>query len=176
MANHKLLASIILKWEGGWANDPTDMGGMTIKGITMETYKSYCLSKGKPQPTPEALRNISEQEWFDIFKAMYWDRWHADAISNQSVANILVDWVWASGSWGIKIPQRLLGTTEDGIVGSKTLTLLQAQDSETFFNKIKEERLKFVDDIVRRKPEQAKFIKGWKNRINEFHFSESCER
>lgn len=39
MANHKLLAPIILKWEGGWVNDPTDMGGMTMKGITMETYK-----------------------------------------------------------------------------------------------------------------------------------------
>lgn len=172
MANHKLLAPIILKWEGGWANDPTDRGKMTMKGITMETYKSYCLAKGKSLPTPEALRNISKQEWFDIFKAMYRDRWQGDAIGSQSIANILVDWVWASGVWGIKIPQRLLGIAQDGIVGSKTLALLEAQNSEAFFNKVKEARLKFVDDIVRRKPEQAKFIKGWKNRINEFHFAD----
>lgn len=170
MANHKLLAPIILKWEGGWANDPTDRGGMTMKGITMETFATYCRKKNRAMPTPDELRNISQEDWFDIFKTMYWDRWHADAVSNQSVANILVDWVWASGVWGIKLPQRLLGVPDDGIVGPNTLKVLEVQNPAEFFDKVKAERLKFVDDIVSRKPEQVKFLKGWKNRINEFNF------
>lgn len=101
---------------------------------------------------------------------MYWDRWQADRIANQSLANILVDWVWASGVWGIKIPQRLLGVAQDGIVGPVTLAHLAAQDPAEFFALVHAERLKFVDDIVRRKPSQVRFIRGWKNRINEFKF------
>lgn len=60
MANHKLLVPTILKWEGGWANDPLDQGGATMKGVTIGTYTEYCRRKGRP---PEQLRNISEAEW-----------------------------------------------------------------------------------------------------------------
>jgi hypothetical protein len=35
---------------------------------------------------------------------MYWDKWKADKIENQSIANLLVDWVWTSGKWGIIFP------------------------------------------------------------------------
>ena len=34
-------------------------------------------------------------------------------------ANTLVDWLWCSGAWGIKIPQKILGLKVDGIVGEK---------------------------------------------------------
>jgi len=50
----------------------------------------------------------------------YWERWQADRIRNQSVAELLVDWVWASGINGIKIPQQMLNLKPDGIVGEKT--------------------------------------------------------
>lgn len=68
---------------------------------------------------------------------MYWDRWQADRIENQSVANILVDWVWASGVHGIKRPQKILGVTVDGIVGDKTIAALNAMDPMSLFFKIK---------------------------------------
>lgn len=167
MAKAELLKPFILKWEGGFVNDPIDKGGATNKGVTIGTFRQF-YGKGA---TVEQLKCITDEQWLHIFKAGYWDRWKADCITNQSVANILVDWVWASGVWGIKIPQRVLGVTEDGIVGEKTIAALNAQNPVDFFAKIKTERIKFVDDIVRRNPEQVRFIKGWKNRINEFNFS-----
>ena len=36
----------------------------------------------------------------------------------------LVDWVWGSGVWGLKIPQDMLGVKADGQVGPKTLAVL----------------------------------------------------
>jgi lysozyme family protein len=51
MADYKKLIPHILKWEGGWANDSVDKGGPTMKGITLNTYKSYCKMKGKSVPT-----------------------------------------------------------------------------------------------------------------------------
>lgn len=98
MANVEKLVPFILKWEGGFVNDPDDLGGATNRGVTLATYAQYCKKKGYPVPTDERLKNLSEREWAEILKTMYWDRWKADKIVNQSVANILVDWVWASGA------------------------------------------------------------------------------
>jgi len=59
----------------------------------------------------------------------------------------------------------------DGIVGSKTMAALNSQNPAEFFVRIKDERIKFVEDIVRRNPTQGRFLKGWKNRINDIKFS-----
>lgn len=60
-------------------------------------------------------------------------------LKNQSIANILVDWYWGSGKWGIVIPQRILGLTADGVVGPKTLDKINQEiekDAEALFDKI----------------------------------------
>ena len=107
----------------GFANDPDDAGGATMCGITIATYKAYCKRKGYPVPTVFSLRNITYERWRDVLKMLFWDRWKADDIKSQALANNLVDWVWASGVNGIKIPQRLLGVTQDGIVGPKPASI-----------------------------------------------------
>ena len=91
MAKVELLAPYIKKWEGGFVNDPTDRGGATNKGVTLSTYTQYCKRKGYPRPTVDRLRRLTDAEWLDILKSMYWDRWQADRIESQCVANILVD-------------------------------------------------------------------------------------
>lgn len=168
MANHKILAQFIRKWEGGFANDPCDLGGATMAGITLATYRSvYGQSK-----TVEDLKRMTDEEWMTIFKRYYWDKWHADDIKSQSVANILVDWVWASGAYGIKIPQRVLGVAVDGIVGSKTLEAVNSRDSLSLFNLIKKERKEFIDRICQTRSQNRKFKKGWLNRLNDIRYND----
>ena len=41
MANAKLLQPFILRWEGGFVNDPLDRGGATNKGITIGTFRQF---------------------------------------------------------------------------------------------------------------------------------------
>lgn len=41
----KKALAFVLKWEGGYSNNPNDKGGMTFKGITQTTYNSYLKSK-----------------------------------------------------------------------------------------------------------------------------------
>ena len=170
MANVEKLAPFILKWEGGFINDPDDLGGATNKGVTLSTYMQYCRKKGYPVPTVERLKNLSDREWTEILKTMYWDRWKADQIESQSVANILVDWVWASGNYGIKIPQRLLGVAVDGIVGPKTIDAVNSRNPRELFDMIKIARFDFIEDICRKRPANNKFKRGWLNRINDFVF------
>lgn len=170
MANSSKLIPFILQWEGGFVNDPDDLGGATNKGITIDTFTEYKKRKGQKAPTVTDLKNISDAEWRDVFKSLYWDRWIADEIKSQAVANILVDWVWASGSHGIKRPQRLLGVKADGIVGKQTIAALNAMDAATLFKMIKDDRAKFIDEICKARPKNEKYRKGWMNRINAIRY------
>lgn len=173
MADVRKLVPIILKWEGGFVNDPDDLGGATNKGVTIGTYTQYRKSKNLSAPTVEDLKNILDDEWMDILKTLYWDRWKADSINNQSIANILVDWVWASGVLGVKRPQRMLGVSDDGIVGAKTLEALNGySNQQELFAGVKADRVTFIDEICLKRPANGKFKRGWLNRLNDFKFSE----
>lgn len=166
MADPKKLIPFILKWEGGFVNDPDDLGGATNKGITIGTFGEYRKRKGLPSPTVQDIKSLSDKDWYEIFKTLYWDRWKADEIKSQSVADILVDWVWASGVHGIKRPQCILGVAADGIVGAKTIAAINAADPKKLFDAIKADRAKFIDEICKARPKNEKYRRGWMNRIN----------
>lgn len=186
MANVDILLPFILKFEGGFVNDPADSGGATNKGVTIATWRSVGYDKdGDGDIDVQDLKLISNKDVRDrVLKPHYWDRWKADQIQSQKIANILVDWVWGSGANGIKIPQRLLGVAVDGIVGAKTLAAVNAADPDVLFDRIYQARERFLHDItnqsianyekkIKRKATNAelmkhtkkRFIKGWLNRL-----------
>lgn len=154
----------------GYANDPDDLGGATMVGVTIATYTEYCRRKGYPRPTVERLRSMTYDQWLDILKTMFWDQWKADEIANQSVAEILVDWVWASGKYGITIPQKVLGVTVDGVVGPKTLAAVNAQNQAQLFARIVAERKAYIDRICASRPVNNKYKRGWLRRLNALTF------
>ena len=168
------LAPLILKYEGGFVNDPLDRGGATNMGVTVNAWKLLGYDKNGDGIINDADMKLLSKDDFKFVLRKYWDKWKADEIKNQSIANILVDWYWGSGKWGIVIPQRILGLTADGIVGPKTITRLNElidSDAESLFYKIYAAREKFLDDIVKNNPSQKKFLKGWKNRLADFKYS-----
>ncbi|QCW20366.1 peptidoglycan domain protein [Flavobacterium phage FPSV-S1] len=171
MAQIKNLAPKIARWEGGYVNDKTDRGGATNMGVTLGTWRQIGYDKDGDGDIDAIDIKLLNTKDFEAVLRQYWNRWQADKIVNQSIAEILVDWVWGSGKWGIIIPQRLLGLEEDGVVGAVTLLKINSQDPETIFKLIFEARVKFLKDIVKRDQKQAKFIKGWLNRLSDFKFS-----
>jgi lysozyme family protein len=172
MANVNLLSPIIRKWEGGFVNDPLDNGGATNMGVTLSTWRSVGYDKdGDGDIDDKDIKALTPDDFTKVLK-VFWDRWKADQINNQSVANILVDWVWGSGKWGIKIPQRILGVQDDGVVGQHTLDTLNAQDPKAIFDKIFQARVHFLNDICVHNPSQNRFLHGWMNRLNSFQFSD----
>jgi lysozyme family protein len=190
MANIEHFIPFIIKWEAGiskksnetneslfqrarktgWADDPDDLGGQTMVGVTMATYEEYCRRKGYPKPTTGRLMDLSYNDWKSILKMLYWDRWNADEIKSQSIAEIVCDFVWASGVHGIKVPQDLVGVIPDGIVGPKTLAAVNSRNPRELFDQIKIARFDFIEDICRKRPANNKFKRGWMNRINDIKF------
>lgn len=188
MAKIELLIPYIKKWEGGFVNDTADRGGATNMGVTIGTWRQVGYDKdGDGDIDIYDLKLLTTDEMIcRVLKPHYWDRWKADTIKSQKVANILVDWVWGSGAHGILIPQRLLGVKVDGIVGEKTLEALNAQDPDKFFQLVFDARKQFLQDItdgsvkryearIGRKATQAelmkhtnkRFLKGWLNRLED---------
>lgn len=168
MANYKELVPFILKWEGGYCNNKNDGGGATNKGVTLATFRQYY---GKDK-TAADLKKITNEQWMHIFKVGYWDQWHADDITSQSVANMLVDWLWHSGSYGIRLPQKVLKVEIDGVVGSRTIAAVNAADPKELFGKLKQERLDFFDRLCTNSPKNRTFLQGWRNRVNALKYAE----
>lgn len=168
MARAERLIPFILKWEGGYVNDPLDRGGATNKGITIGTFRHFY---GK-SATIEQLQNMSDAQWEKIFLVGYWRPFKADLIKNQAVANICVDWAWASGATtAIRQVQKLLGVTADGIVGDITIGAINKREPQALFKEIRKARIDFINAIVRNNPSQARFSRGWLNRINDIEFN-----
>lgn len=166
MANYKKLKPIILKWEGGYAGNADGMT-CTMKGVTLATFRKYYGNK----KTCSDLKKITDDQWDSIFINGYWNKWLADNINNQSIANLLVDWVWTSGVYGIKYPQQVLGVTADGIVGPKTLAAINDDcNQKALFQRLWERRKKHFESIAKNGKQQ--FLKGWLNRLNDFKYQE----
>lgn len=169
MANYKVLKPKIIKWEGGFVGN-IDGKIATNKGVTLETFQHFFGSN----KTPEDLKHITDAQWDYIFIQGYWNRWRANEIKSQSIANLLVDWVWASGVYGIKYAQIVLNVQPDGKVGPKTLAAIDNwKDKKDLFSKLWQKRKYHFEHIAAMDPRKTKFLKGWLNRLNDFKFEDS---
>lgn len=175
MANFSLFFPKIFTHEGGYQNDPADSGNYyngkligTNMGISAPTLAVYL----KRAPTVDDMKAVTKDTVLKIMKGWYWDKWRADLINNQSVAEILVDWVWASGGDGITIPQEIIGVDPDGVVGQVTINTLNQWDQRLLHSEIQQARLQFIDLVCERSPKNLRFKKGWITRVNSFRYHE----
>ncbi len=174
MAKLEKLIPLIEKWEGGYVNDPDDKGGPTNMGVTLKTWQKCGYDKnGDGVIDKQDLRLVTRDEMIQvILKPHYWDVWQADKIRNQSVANLLVDWLWCSGPRTIVIIQHLLDLKTDGIVGKKTLRAINSYpNQEKLHLQIKTARIYFIDKLCEIEAKNNKFKRGWKNRISDFSYT-----
>src|SRR5258708_4447479 len=100
MANFNLYWSKVLFCEGSskFTDAPADNGGATKYGVTLNTLEIW---RNNPNCGVDSVKSLTEAEAENICKSLFWDKWKADDIINQSIAEILVDWEWTSGKWGI---------------------------------------------------------------------------
>lgn len=174
MADIDKLSSIIVAHEAGYQCMPEDKGNYNSRGelvgtkygISAPAYEKYF---GKI-PSKTDMQNLTSKDYSVVLRN-YWNMWKADLIENQSIANLLVDWTYNSGVWGIKKPQEALGLKVDGKVGQDTLMAVNASNREETFNKIWNARKRFIESICEQTPSQKKFIKGWMNRLSSFKFN-----
>ena len=166
MAELDKLLPFIEKWEGGYVNDPNDLGGATNKDITIGTWKTVGHDKDDDGDIDEEdVRLLTREDLITVLREHYWNRCQADRIQSQAIANILVDWVWGSGVTGIKQVQMLLGVKVDGIIGEKTLQAINSAPSRELFYRIKSAREEYIESICNKRLANLRFRKGWLRKI-----------
>lgn len=175
-SNFNGLIGKILEEEGGFVNDPDDPGCATNRGICWNTWTQTAGSILGKDPTLENLKDLTEGEAARIYKQEYWDKMNLDSIENKSLQHIIFDGgvnhgIGTSARMVQKSINALGGQVKvDGSLGPKTAEAVNKLDPEPLFNQIKERRYAHYDKIIEKRPSQAKFRKGWRNRVGRIEY------
>lgn len=158
-----------LIWEGGWSNDPDDHGGATKYGITQNTLSRW----RKSFVSERDVRGLSLSEAEEIYAAWYWDGPGISSLPRQEIREAVYDFGVNSGpNRAIKALQRVVGAYPDGVIGPQTIAaVVSAIDSDGWryvLDKFCDRRAMFYKSVVRAKPSQVKFLRGWMRRCDAF--------
>jgi len=144
---------LTLGHEGGYVNNPSDPGGATKYGITEKVARASGYT-GSMASLPLELAK-------DIYKTQYWNTIKGDNLPNR-VAEELFDTAVNHGvKQAVIFAQKAVGTTADGILGSKTLSAIQAMPVDVFLRKFNGARLTFYTNLST----WSVFGKGWARRV-----------
>lgn len=158
----------ILNWECEfWAdgrtirteNVPGDGGGLTFAGIDKRSHPDFDYDE--PRAADVAR----------IYFGQYWEPSRAEALGfpvGEVVANFSVN-------MGLRASAKLLqtavnqlpgkgATVVDGRIGPQTIEAASTEDPERLADLIEDEADERYRDIVRARPSQRKFLRGWLNR------------
>lgn len=181
--NLQTYINFIKRWEGGLSRDTNDSassnpcrtpyngktGWHTNIGIT---YSVWEKAFGKYED--ERFFKMSSDDWFRIFKGMYWDSVKGDDYKCFSIAVIVTGIAWGSGAHraGITLQQAVNNCggnlTVDGKIGMKTVAGANAIDNLKLFNELIRLRKQFFLAISQEGSKNAKFRKGWLNRLADY--------
>ena len=147
-----------LKEEGGFSDHPKDPGGATMKGVTLDTYRSF---KKNPHLTADSLKKITDAELREIYLNRYWKPSKCDVLP-VGVDMCVFDTAVNSGPGrAAKMLQECVGAVPDGAIGPKTLAAVQAANPVDLIAKYCDTRLKFLRSLSTFET----FGKGWTARV-----------
>lgn len=178
----------ILKHEGGFVNHPNDRGGATNFGVTIKEYGEWI---GRPA-TIQDMRNMKREEARDIFRKKYYTKPGIDQLVPAELQPIVFDACVLYGpKRAIIFLQKIVNefgtasktddweTDLDGVLGPHTRKLIKEISDKYGWKAVNnayvEERIQFCQAIVRNRPSQKVFLKGWTNRANSFRKNISTE-
>jgi lysozyme family protein len=173
VADFEVFLPLVLKFEGGFVDDPVDPGGATNKGITLQTFRGCAQNLLGLEPTLANLKTLSDAQVGVIYRALYWNKTRGDDTASQNLANIVCDFYVNAGGNATRLLQTILtgmgqALTVDGAIGPASVQALQAVDQDEVYRKYKQGRIQYYQDLAAKKPPLAKFLKGWLNRVNAF--------
>jgi lysozyme family protein len=152
----------VLRWEGGFVDNPSDHGGRTNKGVTQRVFNAWRTSQGAAQ---QDVKEISDQEVASIYFNNYWLTAKCDAVRSKLDLAAFDTAVNMGPNRAIKILQQAVGSEPDGKFGPDTKTACDScdiGDAMTNYCDIREGIYK----TLARNPGQMQFLKGWLNRLN----------
>ena len=156
MKDFKEIIKKVLEHEGGYVNDPKDLGGETKYGITKRFYPDI------------DIKNLTIEQATDIYKSDYWDKNKVESLP-QNLWHIYFDMCVNMGKrTAVKVLQRAAVNKGrkievDGGLGPMTIGALKGVE----LDRVRAFRVKYYVDLITARPEQEKFFLGWFRRATE---------
>lgn len=144
---------LVLKYEGGYVNNPADPGGETNLGVTVGVARANGYMG--------SMKDFKFEDAIPIYKKQYWAAVRADELPEKLRYPVFDAAVNSGVSQSIKWLQNAVNTKEDGIIGEITLKSIQSSNIDYVFRKILSSRLKCLAGLKT----WNTFGKGWTNRI-----------
>ena len=146
---------------GGWVNDSRDPGGCTVYGlstliITRDGITAADL--GIPDLAPQTLKLVTVDAAKAIYRRLFWDRYHYEAISDQTKATKVFDVAVNCGPGNAaRLAQRACGDTEfpvdvDGILGERSYEAINASEQQPWMDAMCRRQAAYQGSIPAHRP------------------------
>jgi len=150
----------VLLHEGGYSNHPSDPGGPTNFGITLNDYKRFIDQSG----TAINVQRMKVDQAKVIYKSKYWDATKGDQLP-PGVDYTVFDYGVNSGTGRAgKVLRRCCGIPADSsVINSAVIEAVNKRDPLALTIAINEERLRFLHNLKT----WPVFGVGWNRRVAE---------
>jgi lysozyme family protein len=138
----------VLKAEGGYVNDPDDPGGETKYGISKRAYPN------------EDIRNLTRERAIALYKRDYWDPAGCDRLPPRVAACVFNSAVNNGVRAAIKLLQRAVKETPDGVIGPATLRAVATYEESDVVTMFLQEQLFYYFQLTG----WRKYGRGWTRR------------
>lgn len=153
----------VLRHEGGYVHDKLDSGGRTNLGVTQRVWEEWV-----GHPVSEAdMKALTLEKVAPMYKMKYWNPSYCEKLP-KGLDYVVFDFAVNAGTGrSVKTLQSAIGVLADGVIGPRTMAAINDANPKELINKFSDARADFYQGIVTRKPDQARFIRGWLNRVEE---------
>ncbi len=177
MAKFKISLQKTLAHEGGYSNDPDDLGKETYKEISRNSHPSWqgwkIIDNSKKDKTfpVNIVNHVAPQKLVELFYLNeFWQPLKADQIQNQTSADSIFDFAFNAGiKTSVELVQSIIGVKTDGIIGEQTLNKLNSLDFGYFQPAFTVGKISHYIAIIQKHPTNKKYIYGWIIRALEYH-------
>jgi len=165
MTDDEIIARV-LRFEGGFVNNPLDRGGPTNLGITASEL-GRIRGLGRTATVAE-MQALTREEAASIYVQNYIKAPKFNEIADGALRLIVVDSGVLHGvTRAAKWLQQALGVSVDGVVGDQTKKALATADAASVGRGVLKSRFKFIGAILQSNPSQVVFAAGWLNRVSD---------
>lgn len=142
--------SRLMKYEGGYVNDPDDPGGETKFGISKRAYPD------------EDIANLSEARAMQIYYEDYYRKVKADQMPERIAWHVFDFGVNAGVARSARMVQRLVGADPDGKIGPTTIALVNRYKGEFSLHILfMSARIRYYLDLTEKNIRNMKYLRGW---------------
>jgi lysozyme family protein len=161
--NFDCAVEFLLNNEGGFSYDPDDSGGKTNFGITERELIKY----GPIIGINCAIEDLKRGDAITLYKKFWWEKYNYDKINSRAISTKSLDLSVNIGEITYNnLLQRAINDmgynlVVDGIIGKKTLKVINEIDDMSLLTKIKGRAINHYKRLVVINPKLNKFLNGW---------------